>query len=164
MSCIRSQFFSSPAAIPSTHAEAIGQTWPAPITPTARRRRSASTPQAGEIFHKISGVGNAFGGIGHPGGDLAGSGSERPPLQPHAPTPSSTNATAVSSSAAADSRPWSRLPARSWSLSGTCSPIQQPASATSDPTTTCIHTERKLRNHIAQLTAMGYRVTLEPLA
>jgi hypothetical protein len=25
-------------------------------------------------------------------------------------------------------------------------------------------TERKLRNHIAQLTAMGYRVTLEPLA
>jgi transposase len=27
-----------------------------------------------------------------------------------------------------------------------------------------IHTERKLRNHIAQLTAMGYRVTLEPAA
>jgi hypothetical protein len=47
---------------------------------------------------------------------------------------------------------------------GTCSPIQQPASATSDPTTTCIHTERKLRNHIAQLTAMGYQVTLEPAA
>ena len=30
--------------------------------------------------------------------------------------------------------------------------------------TQCIHTERKLRNHIAQLTAMGYRVTLEPAA
>jgi transposase len=27
-----------------------------------------------------------------------------------------------------------------------------------------IHTERKLRNHIAQLTAMGYRVTIEPAA
>jgi transposase len=27
-----------------------------------------------------------------------------------------------------------------------------------------IHTERRLRNHIAQLTAMGYRVTLEPAA
>lgn len=27
-----------------------------------------------------------------------------------------------------------------------------------------IHTERKLRNHIAQLTAMGYQVTLEPAA
>jgi hypothetical protein len=25
-------------------------------------------------------------------------------------------------------------------------------------------TERKIRNHIAQLTAMGYRVTLEPAA
>ena len=43
---------------------------------------------------------------------------------------------------------------------------RQPASATSDPTTTPsrIDTERKLRNHIAQLTAMGYRVTLEPAA
>ena len=42
----------------------------------------------------------------------------------------------------------------------------KPASATSDPTTTpsASHTERKLRNHIAQLTAMGYRVTLEPAA
>ena len=30
--------------------------------------------------------------------------------------------------------------------------------------TTRINTERKLRNHIAQLTAMGYRVTLEPAA
>ncbi len=27
-----------------------------------------------------------------------------------------------------------------------------------------INTERRLRNHIAQLTAMGYRVTLEPAA
>ncbi len=57
----------------------------------------------------------------------------------HAPTPSSANATAVSSSAAANSRPWSRSPARSWSSSGTCSPIRQPASATSAPTTTPTH-------------------------
>ena len=27
-----------------------------------------------------------------------------------------------------------------------------------------VHTERKVRNHLAQLTAMGYRVTLEPAA
>ena len=27
-----------------------------------------------------------------------------------------------------------------------------------------IATERRMRNHIAQLTAMGYRVTLEPAA
>ena len=51
-----------------------GQTWPAPIIPTARLRRSANTPEAGEIFHKISGGRNAFGGFGHPGGDLAGPG------------------------------------------------------------------------------------------
>ena len=30
--------------------------------------------------------------------------------------------------------------------------------------TTRIDTERRMRNHIAQLTAMGYRVTLEPAA
>jgi hypothetical protein len=71
MSRIGGEFFSSPAAIPSTHAEAIGQTWPTPIIPTARRRRSANTPQAGETFHKISGGRNAFGGFGHRGGDLA---------------------------------------------------------------------------------------------
>ena len=30
--------------------------------------------------------------------------------------------------------------------------------------TTRVATERKVRNHLAQLTAMGYRVTLEPAA
>ena len=30
--------------------------------------------EAGEIFHKIGGGRNAFGGFGHPGGDLAGPG------------------------------------------------------------------------------------------
>jgi hypothetical protein len=43
-----------------------------PIIPTARLRRSANTPEAGEIFHKISSGRNAGGGFGHPGGDLAG--------------------------------------------------------------------------------------------
>jgi hypothetical protein len=33
MSCIRGEFFWSPAAIPSTDAEATCQTWPAPISP-----------------------------------------------------------------------------------------------------------------------------------
>jgi len=33
MSCIRGEFFSTPAAIPSTHVEAIDQTWATPILP-----------------------------------------------------------------------------------------------------------------------------------
>lgn len=40
----------------------------------AHPRRSANTPDAGEIFHKIGGGRDAGGGFGHPGGDLAGSG------------------------------------------------------------------------------------------
>ena len=47
---------------------------PAPIIPAARLRRSAKPPAAGEFFQEIGGVGNAFGGFGHPGGDFAGSG------------------------------------------------------------------------------------------
>ena len=46
----------------------------APLTPTARLRRSANTLEAGEIFHQIGSGRNAFGGFGHPGGDLAGPG------------------------------------------------------------------------------------------
>ena len=42
--------------------------------PTTGRRRSAHTPQAGEIFDKIGGGRNAFGGFGHPGGELASPG------------------------------------------------------------------------------------------
>src|ERR1700691_2735181 len=44
------------------------------IVAAARLRRSANTPQAGEIFYKIGGGRNAFVGFGHPGGDLAGPG------------------------------------------------------------------------------------------
>jgi len=39
-----------------------------------RSCRSVNTPRAGEIFHKIGGLDSAFGGFGHPGGDLAGPG------------------------------------------------------------------------------------------
>ena len=58
------------------------QTWPAPIIPTARRRRSANTPEAGEIFQEIGGGRNAGGGFGHPGGDLAGPGDIFPGQDP----------------------------------------------------------------------------------
>jgi len=39
--------------------------------PDGGLRRSANTPQVGDIFQKIGGGRNAFGGFGHPGGDLA---------------------------------------------------------------------------------------------
>ena len=51
----------------------ICPTWSAPIIPAARLRRSAKAPQASDVLQEIGGVGNAFGGLGHPGGDLTGS-------------------------------------------------------------------------------------------
>jgi len=47
---------------------------PDAITSAVRPRRSAKTRQAGGIFQKVVGGGNAGGGFGHRGGDLAGSG------------------------------------------------------------------------------------------
>ena len=47
---------------------------PDAITSAVRPRRSAKTLQAGGIFQKVVGGGNAGGGFGHRGGDLAGSG------------------------------------------------------------------------------------------
>ena len=41
---------------------------------TATGRRSANTPQASEILHKIRGGRDAFGGLVHPSGDLTGAG------------------------------------------------------------------------------------------
>jgi hypothetical protein len=72
MSCTGGEFSSGPAPIPSTHAEAIGQSGPALVTPAGRLHRSANTPRAGEIFQEISGGGDAFGGFAYPGGNLAG--------------------------------------------------------------------------------------------
>jgi hypothetical protein len=65
-----------------------------------------------------------------------------------------------------NSRRSSLSPARSWSSSGTCSATPPPGSATSAPNyhTTRINTERRTRNYVTQLIAMGYRVTLEPAA
>ena len=64
---------SQAAAIPSSHAEAIGQLAGAGY-PDGRLRRSANTLLAGVIFQKIRGDRNAFGGFGDPRGDLAGPG------------------------------------------------------------------------------------------
>ena len=58
---------------------------------------------------------------------------------------------------------------------GGCDSLRLPDNLLNDPTarfhdlgpvyhTNRIATERRMRNHIAQLTAMGYRVTLEPAA
>ena len=83
---------------------------------------------------------------------------------PPAPTPSSANATGGSPAAAANARPWPRSPAPSWSSSSTCSPTPPPASTTSAPTTTTTTStpERKIRNHIRQLEALGHTVTIAP--
>ena len=52
-----------------------------------------------------------------------------------------------------------------WSSSGTCWPTATRfRDLGADFHTNRIATERRLRNHIAQLTAMGYRVTIEPAA
>ena len=63
-------------------------------------------------------------------------------------------------------RPSSRSAARSWSSSGTCCPTPRPASTTSarEFYDTRIGPERKKRNHVRQLEALGYKVTLEPAA
>ena len=63
-------------------------------------------------------------------------------------------------------RPSSRSAAPSWSSSGTCCPIPKPATPTSAPasTTPRINPEPQARNHVRQLEALGYKVTLEPAA
>ena len=92
--------------------------------------------------------------------------SARPPSAPPAPTPSSAPATDASPAAAGRRRPSSRSADPSWSSSGTCSPTPTPASTTSAPTSTTATSTptAKKRNHIRQLEALGYRVTLEPAA
>ena len=87
--------------------------------------------------------------------------SARPPSAPPAPTPSSASATTGSPAAAARPRPRSPSPAPSWSSSGTCCPTHRPVhrprlgyyQARPD-------TDRKLKNHIRQIQALGFEVTL----
>ena len=85
----------------------------------------------------------------------------RPPPRPARPTPSSANATGAWPAAAASSKPWSPPPARSWSSSGTCSPTAAAATATSVPSyhASRIDQNRKMRNHVRQLEALGYTST-----
>jgi transposase len=54
----------------------------------------------------------------------------------------------------------------SWSLSGTCWPTPPSGSMTSARAfyDTRINAERAKRNHVRQLEALGYKVTLEPAA
>ena len=64
----------------------------------------------------------------------------------------------------ASARPWPPSPAPSSSSSSTCSPTPPPGTATSAPatTTTAPTTERKVRNHVRQLEALGLTVTITP--
>ena len=92
--------------------------------------------------------------------------SARPPSAPPAPTPSSASGTTGSPAAAAKPKPRSPSPAPSWSSSGTCSPTLPPGSPTSAPATTrpALDTDRKLSNHIRQIQALGFAVTITKAA
>ena len=83
-----------------------------------------------------------------------------------APTPSSAHAIGASSSGVENSKPWWRWPAPSWSWYGACWPTLLPASTTSAVTTTpAVCTPNvSCATIIAQLAALGYRVTVEPAA
>ena len=90
--------------------------------------------------------------------------SARPPPRPPRSTPSWANATGASSNAAASSRPLVTI-ARSilvivWHL--LTDSAARFHDLGSDYHTRGIDIERRMRNHIAQLSAMGYRVTSNP--
>jgi len=63
-------------------------------------------------------------------------------------------------------RPWWPSAGPSWSSSGTCSPIPSAryTDLGSDFYATRINPERRRRNNIRQLEALGYKVILEPAA
>jgi hypothetical protein len=90
----------------------------------------------------------------------------RPPWRPGGPTPSWGSATDASPVGGAPRRPSWRSAAPSWSSSGTCWPTPPPATTTWAPACydTRINADRSKRNHIRQLEALGYKVTLEPAA
>jgi transposase len=72
----------------------------------------------------------------------------------------------VAQNAAAKRKPWSPSAAASSSSSGTCCPNPIPATRTSAPTTTTPASPPTARNgnHVRQLEALGYTVTLTPAA
>ena len=97
---------------------------------------------------------------------ISGASSARPPPRRQDRHLPRRTLPAASSGAAASSRPSSPSPAPSWSSSGTCSPTRTArfhelgagyyASRTDK--------DRKTRNHIRQLEALGFTVTLAPAA
>jgi hypothetical protein len=74
------------------------------------------------------------------------------------------NATDRSPVDAASNQRSSRSAGPSWSSHGICCPIRPHGSTTSAPACydTGIGPERAKRNHIRQLEALGYKVTIEP--
>ena len=89
-----------------------------------------------------------------------------PPSPPRGPTPSSASATAASLAAAARRRRSSLSAAPSWSSSGTCCPTPEARFHDLGPDfyDTRVGLDRKKRNHVRQLEALGYKITLEPVA
>jgi len=90
----------------------------------------------------------------------------RPPPRPPKPTPSSENATGALVKRRGKLKALVAV-ARSilviiWHL--LANPAARFRDLGPDYHTTRIATQRRLRTHIAQLTAMGYRVTLDPAA
>jgi transposase len=92
--------------------------------------------------------------------------SARSPSPPARPIPSLVNATGGSPVDAASNERSSRSAGPFWSSSGICCPTQRPGSTTSAPACydTRIGPERARRNHVRQLEALGYKVTLDPAA
>ena len=92
--------------------------------------------------------------------------SARPPWWPAGPTPSSAPGTGASPDGEARNAPSSRSGARSWSSSGTCSPAttRRFTDLGADHFTRHLNPDAKKRNHIRQLEALGYTVTLTPAA
>ena len=98
-------------------------------------------------------------------GWLRGTSARPPPARP-APPPSSASATGGSPAAAAKPKPRSPWPAPSWSSSGTCSPTRPPGTPTSAASyyQARTDTDRKIRNHIRQIQALGFEVTITKTA
>lgn len=92
--------------------------------------------------------------------------SVRPPSAPPAPTHSSASDIGGSPDGAARSGRSSRSAVPSWSSSGRCSLTTTPSSSTSARTTTppARTPSAKVRQHLRELQALGYSVTLNPAA
>ena len=87
------------------------------------------------------------------------------PSPPRSTTPSSASATGAWPAVAEAHEPPSRSGGRSWSSSGICCASPMPATATrTDYTRRRTDPNHRTRNHVRQLEALGYTVTLTPAA